>query len=173
MRPNLPLDPTAAQHEAWVELVSLLRDDDFRLAVRSFFHDAFSGARSYEVTAPSMLERIERLRRVQLEAMAARRSGLPADGAGARDIARRVVASMADVVGQEYTGELRRRIATTVPDGTGATAGFAGGFTGVLGRYHELIATINETPLLESADLAAHQAWLATAATAGTRCDTE
>ncbi|MFF4692372.1 hypothetical protein [Streptomyces sp. NPDC001307] len=69
------MDPTAAQHEAWVELVSLLRDDDFRLAVRSFFHDAFSGARSYEVTAPPMLERIERLPRVQLEAMAAQRSG--------------------------------------------------------------------------------------------------
>lgn len=33
-RPDLPEDPTPAQVDAWVELVGLVRDDDFRARVR-------------------------------------------------------------------------------------------------------------------------------------------
>ena len=57
------------------ELADLVQDAGFRHSVRAFFHDAFGGARSFHTTTPPMLERIEKLRTAQLEAIAAQRSG--------------------------------------------------------------------------------------------------
>ncbi len=42
MRPVLPADPTTSQLEAWIELADLVRDRDFRDAVRSFLQETYS-----------------------------------------------------------------------------------------------------------------------------------
>lgn len=168
-RPKLPEEPTTEQLEAWIELADLVQDAGFRHSVRAFFHDAFGGARSFHTTTPPMLERIEKLRTAQLEAIAAQRSGLPADSPRAREIAEHLLDAMTEVVGQRYTTELRHRMATAEHTASPRAARFTSRFTGTLGRYHALVATINGTPRLDPADFAANRRWLATAVTTDPR----
>lgn len=60
-RPKLPKDPTTEQLEAWIELADLAPDDDFRGAVRDFFHVTFS-AKS-RPAGPVEVERSKQRRR--------------------------------------------------------------------------------------------------------------
>src|SRR5262249_22787165 len=108
LRPNLPEEPTTEQLEAWIELAELVRDDDFRRSLREVFHDRFPGARAREVTAPPMLDRIEKHRKICLEALAAQRAGLPADSPRAQDIVNRLAASIAEFPGEHDLTGLRR-----------------------------------------------------------------
>lgn len=148
MRPNLPEEPTTEQLEAWIELADLMQDDEFRRSVREFFHNSFSSDRARDLTAPPMLKRIEKHRKIRLEAQAAQQSGLPTNSSQARDIADRLVASTAEFAGEPDTTELRPRMARIeAGDRTSAAsrhaAQFLSRFTGALGRYLSLVATIN------------------------------
>ncbi|WP_328611139.1 MerR family transcriptional regulator [Amycolatopsis sp. NBC_00345] len=165
MRPNLPEEPTTGQLEAWIELADLVLDDDFRRSVREFFHHAFSAARARQVTAPPTLELIERHRRIVLEAKAAQQSGLPPDSPRAQEIAGRLAASAAELAGEADSAQLRSRLAG---GGRGAAESprakdFRSRFTGALGRYHSLVATINGTPQLDLARSVVAREWLADA----------
>jgi len=169
MRPTLPEEPTTEQLEAWIELADLVQDGDFRQSVRKFFQESFSSPRARHVTSPAMQERIERHRKIHLEARAAQQSGLPAGSPQAQDITNRLVASLAEFTGEQDTAELRRRIAA--PDHTSAShqcaAHTVSRFTSLLGRYISLVATINGTPQPDPADAAATREWLAAASRPG------
>ena len=167
MRPTLPEDPTADQLEAWIDLVDLVRDDDFRRSVRRYFHDTFTGVRALRVTTPPVVELIERHRQVEVEVWEAWRSGLPVDSTRARDVVDRLVVSTAEFTA-EFTGEhdvdgVRRRMAA--PDRTNESyrrgEEAASRFTGVLDRYLSLTATINGTPRPDPAEEDGTEEWIA------------
>lgn len=175
MRPNLPAEPTAEQLEAWIELADLVQDADFRRSLHQAFQESFSSARARHVTAPAVMERIERHRKILLEARAARQAGLAADSAQARDIADRIAASAAEFTGHLDATGLAGRIAahdTTSAESERAMRTFSR-FTGLLGTYNSLVATINGTPQPDPAGAAADREWLAaTRATPGAHSET-
>jgi DNA-binding transcriptional MerR regulator len=175
MRPELPEEPSTEQLQAWIELADLVQDDDFRRSVRQFFHNAFSSPRSLELTAPSMLERIEEHRLIEVEAAEAQRSGLSPDSPRAREIAERLVASVARI-SAETTGspldeqdlaEIRRSMAA--PDPTSESYRSAehavSGFTDLLDTYVSLMATINGDPQPDPREAAESERWVAAALT--------
>ena len=150
MRPNLPEEPTAEQLEAWIELADLLRNDEFRAAVRAVREarqGSYSPERAYEMSGPEMLERGERYGAIFKEAMDAIESGVPADSPRAQDIADRFVAATAEYSG-DPEAEVRRRIAHPAPADAPDPAALqaALGFATVLGKYSALVARINGTP---------------------------
>lgn len=175
MRPTLPEEPTTEQLQAWIELAGLVRDEEFRRSVRDFFHNAFSTPRALELTAPPMMELIERHRLVEVEAWEAQRAGLPPDSPRAREIAERLVASIADLTAgttgqqldEEGLAELRRSVAS--PDPTSPSYRHAeravSGFTDLLGTYTSLMATINGTPQPDPREAAESERWVAAALT--------
>jgi hypothetical protein len=173
MRPNLPEDPTTEQLQAWIELADLVQDDAFRHSVRELFHSSFSSPRALDLTSPAMLERIEKHRQIEVEAWAAQQSGLSPDSVQAREIAERIVASIAELsaettgtpFGEHEIAELRRSMAA--PDHSSASRQYAeramSGFTDLLGSYLSLMATINGTPQPDPAGEGASERWIAAA----------
>ncbi|WP_260193071.1 MerR family transcriptional regulator [Actinophytocola gossypii] len=173
MRPALPEDPTTEQLQAWIELAGLVRDPAFRDAVRRFFHDSFASPRAVDLTSPSRLARLAEHQRIEAEASEAQRSGLSPDSPRAREIAERLLASVADLAA-DYLGEpldehardeLRRTM--TDPDPTSTAHQHAdravSAFTGVLGTYLSLTATITGTPDQDQMDTGVSEEWLAAA----------
>lgn len=103
-RPHLPEKPSTEQVEAWIELAEIVQDEEFRTALRDFFHRAFGTEQGKLMASPEMMARIERHRKLRLEARAAQQVGVPADSPQARDIAERVPADSAELVAA-MTGE--------------------------------------------------------------------
>ncbi|MFC3577442.1 MerR family transcriptional regulator [Streptomyces yaanensis] len=162
MRPHLPTEPTTEQLEAWIKLADLVQDNHFRQSLRDAFQRAFSSSRALQVTAPPVMERVERHRQLLLEARAARRAGLPADSAQAREIADRIAASAAEFTEHLDTAGLAGRIRTDAPVAESQHAGQSlSRFNGLLGRYNSLVATINGTPQGDPESAAADREWLA------------
>ncbi len=167
MRPHLPDDPTATQLHAWIELAELVRDNDFRAAVRSYLHDTFAVGPAAQMTATPVQEFIHSTSQpLMKQIFAAFRSGLPADSSHARELAARLAHDAAAAVGSPMTVELRERMA----------AGFR--LTSELhqqslddpeydhghGRYLALVAVINGTTHPDQdVDLAELSAWLSVA----------
>jgi DNA-binding transcriptional MerR regulator len=150
-RPHLPEEPSAEQLEAWIELAEIVRDEQFRTALRDFFHRAFDTEQGKLMATPEMMARVERHRMLLLEARAAQQAGVTADSAQAKEIAERVAADSAEVVAA-MTGELhdpdRARRGIVEFDRNDTTAQWPARSTGLtlLTRYHSLVATINGTP---------------------------
>jgi DNA-binding transcriptional MerR regulator len=163
LRPNLPVEPTTEQLEAWIELADLVQDADFRRSLREAFLESFSSARARQVTAPAVMERVEKHRKLLLEARAARQAGLSADSAQARDITDRLAASAAEFTEHLDANGLAGRIAAgdTTSEESGRAMQTFSRFTGLLGKYHSLVATINGTPQPDPAGAAADREWLA------------
>lgn len=172
MRPSLPEEPTTEQLQAWIQLADLVRDNAFRQSVREFLHRSFSSPKALDLTAPPRLERLEEHQRIRLEARAAERSGVSPDSPRARDIAERLLASIAELtadatgrpLGERDVAELRRSM--TTPDPAGAAHQHAdravAEFTDVLGAYLSLMDTINGTPP-DAAGTGASEQWIAAA----------
>jgi DNA-binding transcriptional MerR regulator len=171
-RPTLPDEPTTEQLQAWIELADLVQDDTFRRSVRQYFHDTFSSPRAVELTAPARLEGMQKHLQLEVEASAARQSGLSPDSPQAREIAERLLASVAELsaaapLSEHDIAELRRSMAT--PDPTSAVHRAAehavSTWTNQLGPYLSLMATINGTPQSGWVDPGADEQWIAAALT--------
>ncbi|MFC6091325.1 MerR family transcriptional regulator [Saccharothrix lopnurensis] len=173
MRPTLPEEPTTEQLQAWIELADLVRDDAFRRSVRRFFHDAFSSPGAMEVTTPAMMGLIEAHRLVEVEAWEAQRAGLPPDSPRAREIAERLLGSLAaltaETAGQplDEDGLAEPRRSVVAPDHTSAPHRHAEqaitGFTDLLGAYVSLMATIGGTPQPDPEEARESERWVAAA----------
>ncbi|WP_344876885.1 MerR family transcriptional regulator [Allokutzneria multivorans] len=165
MRPHLPEEPSTEQLQAWIELADLVQDKAFRDAVREFFHSSFASPRAVELTSPSRLARIEEHRLIEVEAAAAERSGLSPDSAQAKEIAERLLASIAGLADVEDVVGLRESMIN--PDPESAADRYVehavSGFTGLLGSYLSLMATINADPQSELNDTGVSEAWIAAA----------
>ncbi|MFB9905502.1 helix-turn-helix domain-containing protein [Allokutzneria oryzae] len=174
MRPQLPEDPTTEQLQAWIQLADLVQDDAFRDSVRQFFHACFTSPKSVDLTAPGRLARMEEHGQLEELAREAERSGLSPESPQAREIAERVLASLADLTAdatgapldEQALADLRRSM--THPDPSCAASQFAerfaSEFTGLLGTYLSLMATINGSPRPDEwEDTGASEEWMAAA----------
>lgn len=181
MRPHLPEEPTTEQLEAWIELADLVRDEAFRQSVRQYFHSTFASPKALDLTAPPRMALLEEHRRIEVEAWEAERSGLSPDSGQAREIAERLLASIAELTagatGQPLSehdlAELRRDL--TTPDPTSAAHRHAeqavSAFTGQLGGYLSLMSTISGTPQPDPEDTGVSEQWLAAALASGPHHD--
>ncbi|MEU9158044.1 MerR family transcriptional regulator [Streptomyces sp. NPDC048417] len=173
-RPRLPEEPSAEQVEAWIELAEIVQDGEFRTALRDFFHRTFGTEQGRLMASPEMTARVERHRRLLLEAQASQRAGVPADAPQARDVAERVAADSAELAaamtGEHDVDKARRGIVEF--DRNGRAARSSANVTGLklLTRYHSLVATVNGTPRPDPDPdrAAATRAWMAAALRQGT-----
>ncbi|MFI7026783.1 MerR family transcriptional regulator [Micromonospora sp. NPDC049900] len=138
-RPRLPADPTGEQLDAWVELADMVRDPEFRQAVRRFFGETFT-ATGDERADPSAEADVAAQVEILAQARAASEAGVPVDSREARQLATRWVALAASRSGERDLTEVRRQVAAADP-GPQVRRHAA-----LLGRYHALTATINGTP---------------------------
>ncbi|WP_410594263.1 MerR family transcriptional regulator [Amycolatopsis sp. lyj-23] len=165
-RPHLPEEPSTEQLEAWIELAGIVQDEQFRTAVRAYFHRAFGTEQGKLMATPEMLARAERRRVLYLEAQAAQQAGVPPDSPQARDIAERMVADSAGFVaamtGEHDAGKARRSMAGFDRTASAQRRARLPG-TDLMGRYGTLVARINGAPEPDPARSAAVQEWLAAA----------
>ncbi|MFG1644394.1 MerR family transcriptional regulator [Amycolatopsis sp. NPDC049252] len=165
-RPSLPEEPTGEQLEAWIELAELVRDEEFRTALRDFLHRTFTTEKGRLMATPEMLARAERRAELFKEAETAQRAGVPADSPRAKDIAERMVADTADfaaaMTGQHDAGKARRSMVDFDQDRAAEVRSRMPGLA-LLTRYHALVATINGTPRPDPGRAAVVQEWLAAA----------
>ncbi|WP_052488960.1 hypothetical protein [Streptomyces sp. 150FB] len=140
----------------------MVRDEEFSSALRDFFHRAL-------IASPEMTARVERHRKLLLEARASQQAGVPADSPGARDIAERVAADSGELVaaltGEHDADKARRSVAEFDRNGDAARCRDRAAGLRLLTRYHSLVATINGTPQpdLDRDRAAAVRAWMAAA----------
>lgn len=166
-RPRLPDDPVPEQVEAWIELAEIVRDEEFRRAVRDFFRRTFGTERGRLMASPDMMARVERHRQLLQAARTSQEGGVPADSPQARDIAERIAADTADLVaamtGRYDADQARRRIAEFHRDDQPRWRPTPG--LQRLTRYLSLVATVNGTPTPNPTPqrAAATREWMATA----------
>src|SRR5690606_1444020 len=92
-RPQLPGDPTPEQLDAWIALAELVRDADFRSAVRENIHDTYRAGAGAEMAAPRVQEFIGTDGAELTELLlAAHRSGAAPDAPEVARLAARFVA---------------------------------------------------------------------------------
>ena len=152
LHPNLPEDPSTEQLESWIELAEFMRDEEPRTALRDFFHRTFGTEQGKLMASPERTARVEKHRKLLLEARAAQQAGVAADSPDARDLAERVATDSAELATAMRGGhdievdKARRTIAEF--DRNGAAPQRPARTTGLklLTRYHSLVATINGTP---------------------------
>ena len=166
LRPNLPEEPSTEQLEAWIELADLVRDEDFRTAMREYYHRAFNNEKGRLMATPEMVAHAERQRELFREAQAAQQAGVPADSPHARDIAERMAAHRAEFVAAmtgEHDADKTRR--SMVDFDRGKMGELRAKMTGLplSVRYATLVATINGTPKPDPDRTAATQEWMAAA----------
>ncbi|CAM3680964.1 MerR family transcriptional regulator [Kibdelosporangium persicum] len=175
MRPVLPEHPTTDQLQAWIELADLVQDKEFRRSVREYFHTSFASPKAMNMTTPAMMERIERHRKLEMEAWSAQQAGLSPDTPQARQIAERLVASIAELtatatgkpLSEDDVAEVRHSMAD--PDPTTPAHHHAdravSEFNDLLGTYVSLMTTISGTP---EPNGGASEQWIAAALSSGT-----
>ncbi|MGW1872428.1 hypothetical protein [Streptomyces sp. NPDC001975] len=174
-RPRLPEEPSAEQLEAWIELAEIVQDGDFRTALRDFFHRTFGTEQGRLMASPEMMARVERHRRLLLEAQASQQAGVPADSPRARDIAERVAAGSAALAaamtGEHDVDKARRGIVEFDRNGRAPRSSADATGLRLLTRYHGLVATINGTPEPDPDPdrAAAVREWMAAALRRGAR----
>ncbi|MFR0357610.1 MerR family transcriptional regulator [Streptomyces sediminimaris] len=166
-RPHLPEEPSTEQLEAWIEIAEIVQDEEFRTALRDFYHRVFGTAQGKLLASPEMMARIERHRQLRLEAQASQQAGVPADSPQARDIAERVAADSAELVAAmtgKYDVDAARRGIVEF-DRSGPAAEWMATATGLqlLVRYVSLVATVNGTPKPDFERAAAIREWMAAA----------
>ncbi|WP_433789108.1 MerR family transcriptional regulator [Actinoplanes sp. CA-252034] len=166
MRPRLPEDPTAAQLDAWIELADLLRDEEFRAAVRDHLRDTYTGFPGSVMTSAPVQDFIHSAPAVMERILDAYRSGLPADAAYARELAGRLANETAAALGVDDSPQRRERLATAylMLDGFDDT-GHDERYAATHGRYLALVAAVDASPPDRHADLDLGDLgrWLATA----------
>ncbi|WP_229852782.1 MerR family transcriptional regulator [Streptomyces albospinus] len=171
MRPNLPVQPTTEQLEAWIELADLVQDDDFRHSVRAYLHDTYSTAQGRLITTPPVPDSIEKGATIMREAQVAYQAGLPADSPQAQGIAHRYAAWLAELSGKHDTTGFRRQLAANLLVAKDLhrqalqqrAAHTVSRFTDTHGRYLSLVATINGTTHEDNSPVPVPYEWIATA----------
>jgi DNA-binding transcriptional MerR regulator len=176
MRPLLPEDPTAAQLEAWIELADLVRDKEFRGAVRSYLYDRYGSFPGRKLAAnwdfiQSGGEGVGE------ELMRAYRSGVAADSPQALEL----VVRLADTTGERFAGqrstaESRGRMAEAfllAKEMRREDSEDDVQYDATYGRYVSLVSAINGTPVDVSDEDDLFLDWMAAAFRASARPEGE
>ncbi|SDG55385.1 DNA-binding transcriptional regulator, MerR family [Lentzea fradiae] len=147
-RPVLPDDPSAEQLEAWIELGNLVRDGDFRRAVRDQLRETFATAGASVMLSAEMLGEFDRGGAILQDAHDAQLAGVPSDSPRAGEIATRYVEFLGRVSGDDDTPEFRRKVArdlVRVEELHRESIEEAATSPDPHTRYQSLVATINGT----------------------------
>lgn len=149
-KPNLPDDPTAEQLEAWIELAELVRDPDFRRAVRALSQE-HSDRRDAGEPMVANQEHAQKWWAVTDEARLSVESGVSPSSPEAQQLVERMVAMATVEWDRADTAEFRGWLAANYEERTDER----------MSRYWELLATINGWPMHPVT--AASTRWLAAA----------
>ncbi|WP_150251434.1 MerR family transcriptional regulator [Nocardiopsis deserti] len=155
MRPVLPADPTVAQLEAWIELADLVRDPEFREAVRTYLRDTYSTDVGRSIASPRFQEFMyESGVPLIEEVLAAHRDGESPRSPRSQEAITRFMEAAAAVSDTPVTPESRNRQAEAfrqipelerqIAEEDAASAGPVHDDTH--GRYLSLVAAVNGTP---------------------------
>jgi DNA-binding transcriptional MerR regulator len=134
-KPNLPDDPTAEQLEAWIELAELVRDPDYRRAVRALYQE-HSERRDAGEPMVANQEEARKWWAVTDEARQSVESGATPTSPEAQQLVERMMALATAQWGRDDTAEFRRSLAEHYEERTDER----------MSRYWELLATINGWP---------------------------
>jgi DNA-binding transcriptional MerR regulator len=137
--PDLPEDPTAEQVEAWVELVSLIQDDDFVARCREM---AVYGARKRQRLSDEKWDKVQTAFATVLapEAQKAYAEGIdPASDAG-RARVETIIAAWAEAVGMEDLAAGRKELLESMEANLDRR----------VNRFWELVATVSGRPSMAS-----------------------
>ncbi len=145
MLPELPDEPTAGQLDAWLELVTLLADDDFRTRLRESSDDYWRDAEHRDLA--TMREANQAV--IEL-ALAAVREGVAPDSPEAAGVLDRIMAQQARAYDSPDGPEVRERLLRAYDEHDPRAE-----------RYWELISIITGTPW--SPGPGAAHAWIAAA----------
>jgi DNA-binding transcriptional MerR regulator len=170
LRPVLPEEPATEQLQAWIALADVVRDADFRREVREYLHTTFASPEALAATTPEMMALVEAHRVIEVEAGEAERAGVAADSPRGREIAGRMLDSLAAMTAA-VTGEpadpdvLRRTVNEPDPRVDEAARQAVARFGDVLDRYFALVATISGTAADDHGDTGASDSWITAAMT--------
>lgn len=187
-RPVLPADAGPAQLDAWLELVALLGDPEFRSAVRDHLVDVHASDPGLAVADPQAQRFIHDMgAELTARLIAAHRTGLRPDDPHALALASQLLRHSADAVGVAADDQLRRRMAEGYRriDGLVSEALAEPEYNATLGRYAALVAAINGRPHPDAAladaahgrasdgapNLSEYGPWLAEALLAGSETE--
>ncbi len=155
MRPVLPADPTAAQLEAWIELADLVRDPEFREAVRTYLRDTYSTDVGRDIASPRFQDFMYGSGTALIkEVLAAHRDGESPRSTRAQEAVTRFMEEAAGVSDTPLTPEVRDRMAEAfrrIPDierqiAEEDAASEDPVYDDTHGRYLSLVAAVNGTP---------------------------
>ncbi|WP_435106993.1 MerR family transcriptional regulator [Nocardiopsis synnemataformans] len=155
MRPVLPADPTAAQLEAWIELADLVRDPEFRDAVRTYLRDTYSTDVGRSVASPRFQDFMYGSGTALVEeVLAAHRAGESPRSPRSQEVITRFMEAAAGVSDTPLTPEIRDRLADTfrqIPEierqiAEEDAASEDPVYDDTHGRYLSLVAAVNGTP---------------------------
>lgn len=155
MRPVLPADPTAVQLEAWIELADLVRDPEFREAVRTYLRDTYSTDVGRSIASPRFQDFMYGSGTALMkEVLAAHRDGESPRSARAQEAITRFMEEAAGVSDTSLTREGRDRMAEAfrqIPDierqiAEEDAASEDPVYDDTHGRYLALVAAVNGTP---------------------------
>lgn len=172
MRPVLPADPTAAQLEAWIELADLVRDPEFRDAVRTYLRDTYSTDVGRDIASPRFQDFMYGSGSALVEELlAAHRAGESPRSPWAQRVVTRFMEAAAGVSDTSLTPEIRDRMAEAfrqIPDierqiAEEDAASEDPVYDDTHGRYLSLVAVVNGTPPEEDTLRYAWTAWIAEA----------
>ncbi|WP_184728942.1 MerR family transcriptional regulator [Saccharopolyspora phatthalungensis] len=135
-KPNLPADPTTEQLEAWIELAELVRDPDFRRAVRALYQEHSDRRDAGESMAVAAPEDARKWWAITDEARISAESGVSPESTEARALVERVMVLTTEGWGQPDSAEFRRSLAEDYEKRTDER----------MSRYWELLAIINDWP---------------------------
>lgn len=173
-RPVLPEEPTAAQLEAWITLADLVRDRDFRDAVRAHLRYTHAAPEARTMATEPFQDFIHDSGTPLMEdLLAAYRAGESPRSPRAQSAVTRFMEAAVALSGTELTPEVRDRMADgfrQVPDivrqlaEEDAVSGEPG-HDDTHGRYLSLVAVINGVPEDHDEDPASY-VWIADAMSA-------
>ncbi|WP_049574915.1 MerR family transcriptional regulator [Nocardiopsis sp. SBT366] len=152
MRPVLPEEPTAAQLEAWITLADLVRDREFRDAVRAHLRDTYSAPEARTVATEPFQDFIHDSGAPLMEdLLAAYRAGESPGSSRAQSAVTRFMEAAVALSDTPLTPEVRARMADgfrQVPDLLRRIAeedavSEGPGYDDTHGRYLALVAVIN------------------------------
>lgn len=146
--PELPDDPTPAQIDAWVELVELVQDDDFRAGMRRAAADQIAALE--EVGQPDQEAAKRFATALRERTAAAREAGIEPDSQAARPVVEELVRQCARLTGRADGPEFREWLLRRLKAGNDSR----------YEHYWRLISVINGWP---APDMGPAVAWLAAA----------
>jgi DNA-binding transcriptional MerR regulator len=155
MRPVLPADPTAVQLEAWIELADLVRDPEFREAVRTYLRDTYSTDVGRSIASPRFQDFMYGSgSSIFEELMAAHRAGESPRSPWVQEVVTRFMEATSGVTDVPVTPESRDRLAEAyrlLPEierqiAEEDAASEDPVYDDTHGRYLSLVAAVNGTP---------------------------